>query len=88
MARTKVTSSKPECTWFISSVCLRCQTYLWCCSLGRKAPHTTLMIVSIYSVLGNSVGENRLGPLRGSHGSYSQDGCSQVLLTPSAGIAL
>lgn len=83
MPRTKVTSSKPECTWFISSSCLRCQAYLWCCSLGRKAPHTTLIIMSIYSVLGNTVGENRLGLLRGSRGSYAQDGFSWVLLNPS-----
>jgi hypothetical protein len=88
MARTKVTSSKLECTWFISSSCLRCHTYLWCYSLGRKAPHTTLMIVSIYSVLGNSVGENRLGLLRDRHGSYAQDGCSQVLLNPSTATVL
>lgn len=55
MAMTKATSCKPECTWFISSSCHGCHAFLWCLSLGRKAPHTTLMIVSIYSVLGNYV---------------------------------
>jgi hypothetical protein len=79
--RTKVTSSKLECSWLnLKPLSVTLGTFLAQTTPGSdyKAAHTTVMVLSAYSLLDNYAGSDRV--TQGATAGMAQDGFDQVKL--------
>lgn len=73
--RTKVTFIQAECTWFTKKLMSKTSGTFLTLSVPGSGPklHMPLKVLFICTVLGNYVGKNTSGLLRGSHGGcYSR----------------